>query len=83
MAGMANWDSGTNETHSHTMAAFRRKRLPVLPLLQAPQSMEGNAGFQDSAWHKGVQQTVVSCCGPALCPRTLAATVPLLLWLEP
>lgn len=32
---------------------------------------------------EGVQQTAASCCGPALCPRTLAVTVALLLWLEP
>lgn len=49
MAGMANWDPGTNQTHSHTLAAFGRKRLPVLPPFKALQSMEGNAGFQDRA----------------------------------
>lgn len=83
MAGMANWDPGTNQTHSHTLAAFRRKHLPVLPPLKALRAWRVMQVSRTEPGTEVVQQTAASCCGPALCPRTLAVTVPLLLWLEP
>nr|KAF6349180.1 hypothetical protein mMyoMyo1_011736 [Myotis myotis] len=83
MAGVANWDPGTNQTHSHTLAAFRENVCQsCLPSrhCRAWRVMQVSRTEPDT---DGVQQTEASCGGPALGPRTLAAAVPLLLWPEP
>lgn len=82
-AGMATRAQGQTRPTAVSLAALRRKRLPVLPPLETPQSTEGEASFQDRARHRGLSRLQLLAVGllytcprpPSHCPSARLARV--------